>query len=278
METPEPLNPFEAMIKSLPVEIQLTVEKLLRGFGITNRNDPLVQIVTALGLYAAYYEKIPARVTQAGEQIESQNQTALKSLDARVRILRGFAVVIQTATDRLATVPQEIVDNFPTQKVAEALRARIDDALHTLPLSQFEASAQRLNGHMGAFIVEAKRNENRIAEALSRLKANAADIANMEIPAVSAWRGGGFFFVGFALAALIWWSAIKPLEQNQADAKNEAGADMKKVVEILYSESFITRKAVGGLLDSQPVILVRRENLKDYSLNPSGDLIVHLNK
>ena len=254
------------MLKSLPLELQVVVERTLRGFGITNNDDPLVQVATALGLYAAYFEKIPERITDAGKTIDTQNAAALAALDIRLRVMRGFAVIIQTATDRLGTVPQEIVDQFPSQAVAEALRKDIDAALKTLPLSKFEESVNRANTNMGTFITDAKTHNDKLEKELSRLQKNAADIADLAIPGVSWWRDAGFILLSAGVTALVmWWFVVK------ADA-----AEMKSMVD---SEGFIGTRAVAGYYNDQPVIIIPKDYFKDAKVDETtGNLTVHLNK
>jgi hypothetical protein len=264
---PKPPNPFEAMLKSLPLELQVAVERTLRGFGITNNDDPLVQVVTALGLYAAYFEKIPERITDAGTTIDTQNAAALGQLDIRLRVMRGFAVIIQNATDRLGAVPQEIVDKFPTQAVADELRRQIDDALKTLPLSKFEESVNRVNTSMGTFINEAKTHSDKIGSELSRLKDQANSISNLELPYVSWRRDVGFILLSAGVTALLmWWFAVRPA-QSQVET-------------VLNNASFIAaRVSTGTDNNGLPFIFIPKDELNsDPVKQANGDELITLTK
>ena len=259
-------NPFEAMLKVLPLEIQLEVERVLRGFGITHNDDPLVHVMVALGLFAAYYDKIPQRVRDAGETIASENKAALAALDQRVQTLRGLGTVFQKATDRLGAAPQEIVDRFPTLQIAHQIRDKIEVALKTLPLTQFEAAAKQINGNMGTFVQEAKTSQEKIEKDVVRLQKNAADIAKLAIPGISIWRDAFFVTVSVVLTAFIMWFFV--LSSNQAQVQS-----------VLNYQGFLGTRALTGDINGVPSIVVLRYNLKSYTVDPTtGNLIVQLNK
>jgi hypothetical protein len=267
-----PPNPFEAMLQTLPSEIRATVLAMLRDFRIVHKDDPILQLMMVLGLYAAYFQKIPERIIQAGKTNEAQSVAALDALDVRLRNMRAFTVAIQKATDRLTAAPQEIADKFPVEQIANELRAQIDTRLKMLPLGQFEESTERVNRNLEMFLTQAAEHFDKIETELSRIQKLAAEIAKLELPKVSWWRDAGFITVGAVIAALLlWWFMVVPMQKSQPD--------MKAVADLLASESFIGQKAAGGFLDDQPVIIIKKENLKDAHVDPtSGSLIIHLNR
>jgi hypothetical protein len=163
-------------------------------------------------------------------------------------------------------VPQEIADKFPAMQIAEGLRGQIDDALRTLPITEFEKKANTITSSMGTFIKDAKASQDTIERELSRLQKNAADIANLGIPSVSWWRDFGFLLGGGILASLVmWWFVVKADE-----------AQMKSMV---GSEGFIGTRAVAGYYNDEPIIMIPKDNLKDAKIDPAtGNLMVHLNK
>jgi hypothetical protein len=94
---------LKKLLEPYPAEIQLQFREAIEKLHIQNPNDPIFELMLVLGLWGTYYQKISGQIVAAGEQMKAQNETALKSLDERVRMLQGLTQTIQQATDKLET-------------------------------------------------------------------------------------------------------------------------------------------------------------------------------
>jgi len=242
------------------------LEVLLKS-KIRSEEDPIFELMEALGLYATYFEKIPLRMTDAATTIENQNAAHLDALDPRLRVMRGSAHIIQVATDRLGRVQEEIVDKFPAQAVADKLRERIDEALKTLPLSELEESVNRVNANTSTVINEVKTHSDKIGSELSRLKDQANSISNLELPYVSWWRDARFILLSAGVTALLmWWFAVRPAQSQVETALNNA--------------SFIAaRVSTGTDSNGQPFIYIPKDELNgDPVKQANGAELITLTK
>jgi hypothetical protein len=117
---------LEELTKDFPDKMRLAVREALDRTRIQNPNDPIYELMIVLGIWAKYYERIPASVKEAGDGLERKNAVMLTSLDTRMALLQKLAQAIQAAVDQLDGAPKAIVDRFPTESLAASIAAKLD--------------------------------------------------------------------------------------------------------------------------------------------------------
>ncbi len=254
-------DPFDQMLSVVPAEIRANVERLLRGFGITNNDDPLVQIITALTLYAAYYQTIPGHIAKEGAIIKRQSDEAALAFEARTEYLRSIVIKLQGALDGLAAVPQDLAKRFPSEKIAEELKSQIIDKLSELPIGEIEKAFERINHNMGVFIKKSDQyvatNETRLAalqkqaETLKQVQSNAQSSSSFAGIVIALIFG---MFFGMALGiTFVWVTEVEP---------------------ILRTESVVAKNTMAGEADQGPILYVAKSKIDAYAADPQGNLTI----
>ncbi len=188
------LHPFEEMLKVVPPDLRANVERLLRGFGITNNDDPVVQLMTILALYAAYYDRIPDKIVDASRSVEKLSQAteerakgSLDALDQRVRLLRDLTVLLQKVTDRLTTVPREIAERFPIEALSDVIFKKLEAELAQLNIPEFRYAIVQAQTTMQNFAIQSAASIDQMKSDIARLTEATEAIKKMHMPRRSWW-------------------------------------------------------------------------------------------
>lgn len=125
---------LEELLVPYPLEVQLKLREALARLHITNPDDPVLELMLALGLWGTFYQKISGQIVEAGRMANLQQTGALQFLNDRLRLLQGLTLMIQRATDQLSSAGDDIVKRFPVDDIVEKTTERIDEAIHSLPI------------------------------------------------------------------------------------------------------------------------------------------------
>lgn len=203
---------LEELTRDFPNDIKLKIRETLDRTKIRNHDDPIFELMIVLGTWARYYQTIPQGVREAGAAVDARSQESMKSFDTRLALLRGLALAIQNAVDRLEGAPQAIVDKFPAEAMAKNIAAKVDVHFKELPLTRVENAVSSLHGTLKTFVGEEARPEEqrpavwglaqRMQDNLDRLQRSAASLAQMKFPdRASVLRDLLFALIG---AGIVW--------------------------------------------------------------------------
>lgn len=208
MEIPSIL---EELLTPYPVEIQLKLREALARLHITNPDDPVLELMLALGLWGTFYQKISGQIVEAGRRADQQQTIALEILDDRLRLLQGLTLIIQRATDRLSSAGNDIVNRFPVDEIVQRTTERIDSAIQSLPIDGLLRIVVTTREEMADLSRFAERAADKLKANAQTMEDCASRLAGSGLPAVSfAWYAGCVAF-GFALATFaFWWLGHAP--------------------------------------------------------------------
>jgi hypothetical protein len=264
---------LEELTRDFPEKMRLSVREALDRTRIQNPNDPIYELMIVLGIWAKYYERIPAAVKEAGDGLERKNTVMLGSLDTRVELLQKLAQAVQAAVDQLDGAPKAIVERFPIEALAGTIAAKLDARFQALPLTKLEADLRALDraikelvGNEGGTGLAAKveAGVKSLEEAVKRL-AGAGYVPDQ-------WpRDVAFTFLGAALAGLAMWFAVVRPMQGQSE-------QLEEVTRAAYNAGYITRKAITGSLEGKPLIRVDGGNIEHSEKAKDGTVTIYLKK
>lgn len=196
---------LKKLLEPYPPDVRAQCWEAVEKLHIRNPDDPIFELMLALGLWGTYYQKISGEIVEAGRQSGAQNDAALKSLDERVRLLQGLAQIIQQATDRLSGAGAEIVKNFPVEQIAEKITARLDETINTLPIKELEGAVVSARLEMDNAARSAKGTVERLDAATKQMEDAARRINQTNLPRLSAgwivlWLVTGAAIAGFGIS------------------------------------------------------------------------------
>lgn len=262
---------LEELTRGFPDKLRLELREALDRSGIRNPNDPVYELMLVLGIWAKYYESIPAAIETAAEEIRSGHQGALASLDGRLEQLRKLAQAIQTAIDQLDGAPQAIVERFPAESLARTIAAKLDARFQAVPLLKLEkdlqtlrSAVEELTGKDGGSGLAAK-----VEQGIKRLEESARKLRDCGyVP--DRWSRDMLFalFGAAVMGTMIWWGAVRPMR--------EQSARLEEVTRAAYSAGYLTRKAAVGLLEGKPAIRVEGTGLDRLEKARDGTVTLFL--
>lgn len=132
---------LEELTKNFPQSIKLNLRVAMDQTRIRNPNDPIYELMVVLGVWAAYYETIPGKIRDVEKSV-------MQSLDSRIELLQKHARTVQTAVDRMDSLPSQIVDQFPSDTLAASIAKKIDGHFQSLPLTKLERDLKSLENSM----------------------------------------------------------------------------------------------------------------------------------
>jgi hypothetical protein len=265
---------LQELMKDFPEEIRLKLREAVDRTRIQNPNDPIYELMIVLGVWAQYYQSIPASIKAAGESVGRQNYKLHESLDRRVEVLHTIAQEIQAAVDQLEGMPKTIVDQFPSEALAKNIARKIDERFHALPTTKLETELRSLAAAMES--VTGKSGQKGLAEKLDKELAGLTGcVERMEKKgyAPDQWpRDVLFTTVGVLLAGIVMmlcvWLFEKPVQQIQPD--------MSKVDELsalLRKNTFISQYATVQINEKNERVLVVPANRVESATKESDGAI-----
>ncbi|HRJ71577.1 MAG TPA: hypothetical protein PLS03_05095 [Terrimicrobiaceae bacterium] len=193
---------LEELLAPYPVEVQLRLREALARLRITNPDDPVLELMLALGLWGTFYQKISGQVLEAGRMADLQQTSALEFLDDRLRLLQGLAVIIQRATDRLSSAGDDIVNRFPVDDIVQKTTERIDEAIQSLPIDGLLRTVVTTREEMADLGRFAERAADKLETSAQTMEDCAMRLTGMGLSTVSL---AGCVILGFALATFAFW-------------------------------------------------------------------------
>jgi hypothetical protein len=256
-----PDTSIDRLLRLSPAHLRPEIESLLRRIRLIDPEDSVIQLMLALSLYATYYQTIPHQMAEVAENMGKDNRAHLTALDTRVKTLREMATILQTASDRLEKVPQEIVNRFPTDKVAEQLHLKVELALKNIKLAGLETLIRSLNGEVKKF----NESANILQTNSERLKQSAESINQAQLRYVSGGRDTYFFLAGAFFGTLV--------------TSLFGGLYIAYLMSLIHTQGFIGERAAVGIYDGEPVIIISKDQLDGPPLqNKNGDFEIKLKK
>lgn len=196
---------LEELLVPYPIEVQLKLREALARLHITNPDDPVLELMLALGLWGTFYQKISGQIVEAGRMADLQQTSALEFLNDRLRLLQGLTLSIQRATDRLSSAGDDIVNRFPVDDIVEKTTMRIDDAIQSLPIDGLLRTVVTTREEMADLGRFAERAADKLEASVQTMEDCTRQLTGSGLPAVSfAWYAGCVAF-GFALAIFAFW-------------------------------------------------------------------------
>ncbi len=208
MEIPSVL---EELLHPYPVEIQLKLREALERLHITNPNDPILELMLALGLWGTFYQKISGQIVEAGRVADQQRGEALDLFNDRLRLLQGLTLTIQRATDRLSTAGEDIANRFPVDDIVQRTTDRIDAAIQSLPIDGLLRTVVTTREEMATLGRFAENAANKLETGAQMVEDCAQRLTDAGLPRVSFGWSAGCVLFGFALAFFaFWWFGYAP--------------------------------------------------------------------
>lgn len=202
---------LEELLKPYPVEVQLKLREALERLRLTNPNDPILELMLALGLWGTFYQRISGQIVEAGRLADQQRGEALNILDERLRLLQGLTQTIQQATDRLSTAGEEIVKRFPVEDIVQKTTDRIDAAIQSLPIDGLLRTVVTTREEMATLGRFAERAADKLEAGAQMVEDCAKRLTDAGLPRVSFTWSAGCLIFGFALAFwAFWWFGYGP--------------------------------------------------------------------
>lgn len=202
MEVPSVL---EELLTPYPVEIQLKLREALSRLHITNPDDPVLELMLALGLWGTFYQKISGQIVEAGRMADLQQTSAFEFFDARVRLLQGLTLIIQRATDRLSSAGDDIVSRFPVDDIVQKTTERIDEAIQSLPIDGLLRTVVTTREEMADLGRFAQRAADKLETGAQMVEECARRLTDARLPRVSFGWSVACVIFGFALAFFAFW-------------------------------------------------------------------------
>lgn len=200
---------LEELLAPYPVEIQLKLREALARLHITNPDDPILELMLALGLWGTFYQKISGQVVEAGRMADVQQTSAFEFFDDRIRLLQGLTLIIQRVTDRLSSAGDDVVNRFPVDDIVQKMAERIDAAIQSLPIDGLLRTVVTTREEMADLGRFAERAADKLEASAQTMVDCTTRLTNSEFSAFG-WSAGYVAF-GFALATFaFWWLGQKP--------------------------------------------------------------------
>jgi len=211
MSDPEILSVLEELLRPYPVEIQLKLREALERLHITNPDDPVLELMLALGLWGTFYQKISCQIVEAGRMADLQQTSAFEFFNDRLRLLQGLTLTIQRATDRLSTAGEDIVKRFPVDDIVQKTTDRIDASVQSLPIEGLLRTIVTTREEMATLGRFAKNAADKLETGAQMVEDCARRLTDAGLPRVSFGWSAGCVLFGFALAFFaFWWFGYGP--------------------------------------------------------------------
>ncbi|CAN5626010.1 hypothetical protein BH09VER1_BH09VER1_14230 [soil metagenome] len=202
---------LEELLQPYPVEVQLKFREALARLHLTNPDDPVVELMLALGLWGTFYQKISGQIVEAGQLADQQRGEALDTFNERLRLLQGLTLTIQQATDRLSAAGDEIVKRFPVDDIVQKTTDRIDAAIQSLPIDGLLRTVVTTREEMADLGRFAQRAADKLEAGAQMVETCARRLTDAGLPRVSFGWSAGCVIFGFALAFFaFWWLGYAP--------------------------------------------------------------------
>jgi hypothetical protein len=202
---------LEELLQPYPVEVQLKFREALARLHLTNPDDPVLELMLALGLWGTFYQKISGQIVEAGWLADQQRGEALDMFNERLRLLQGLTLTIQQATDRLSSASDEIVERFPVDDIVQKTTDRIDAAIHSLPIDGLLRTVVTTREEMADLGRFAQRAADKLETGAQMVEECARRLTDAGLPRVSFGWSAGCMIFGFALAFFaFWWFGYGP--------------------------------------------------------------------
>jgi hypothetical protein len=202
---------LEELLRPYPVEIQLKLREALERLHITNPNDPVLELMLALGLWGTFYQKISGQIVEAGRLADQQRGEALDFFNERLRLLQGLTLTIQRATDRLNSAGDDIVNRFPVDDIVQKTTDRIDAAIQSLPIDGLLRTVVTTREEMATLGRFAENTADKLETGAQMVEDCARRLTDAGLPRVSFGWSAGCVLFGFALAFFaFWWFGYAP--------------------------------------------------------------------
>lgn len=203
---------LEELLQPYPVEVQLKFREALERLHITNSNDPVLELMLALGLWGTFYQKISGQIVEAGRLADQQRGEALDTLNERLRLLQGLTQTIQQATDRLSSAGDDIEERFPVDDIVQKTTDRIDAAIQSLPIDGLLRTVVTTREEMATLGRFAERAADRLENGAQMVEECSRRLTDAGLPRVSFAWSAGCIISGFALAFFaFWWFGYGPM-------------------------------------------------------------------
>lgn len=200
---------LEELLAPYPVEIQLKLRETLARLHITNPDDPVLELMLALGLWGTFYQKISGQIVEAGRLAELQQASAFEFFDERIRLLQGLTLIIQRATDRLSSAGDDIINQFPVDDIVQKTTDRIDLAIQSLPIDGLLRTVVTTREEMADLGRFAERAADKLEASVQTMEDCTSRLAGFGWLSF-AWSAGCVLF-GSALATFaFWWLGQRP--------------------------------------------------------------------
>ncbi len=196
---------LEDLLRPYPVEIQLKLREALERLHITNPNDPVLELMLALGLWGTFYQKISGQIVEAGRLADEQRGEALDMFNERLRLLQGLTLTIQRATDRLSTAGEDIVIRFPVDDIVQKATDRIDAAIQSLPIEGLLRTVVTTREEMATLGRFAENAADKLVAGAQMVEDCAQRLTDAGLPRVSFGWSAGCVLFGVALAFFAFW-------------------------------------------------------------------------
>ncbi len=193
---------LEELLAPYPVEVQLKLREALARLRITNPDDPVLELMLALGLWGTFYQKISGQVLEAGRMADLQQTSAFEFLDDRLRLLQGLAVIIQRATDRLSFAGDDIINRFPVDDIVQKTTDRIDEAIQSLPIDGLLRTIVTTREEMADLGRFAERAADKLEASAQTMEDCTKRLTSLGLSTISL---AGCIIFGFALATFAFW-------------------------------------------------------------------------
>jgi hypothetical protein len=243
---PSPSSALETILTGLPPETKAQVLQLVVDANLTDKDDILYQIIAVLGIYAAYFERIPNQIAdnlhirlsslqESAAQLQKVSADGHQKLQeegvALIGALQEFVILTQSvksetsqALEKTATHLQELSDKFSQEirdkvvtKTLDELVSKIDSTLQSS--EQILTRALETNRQAGE---EITRTTGQLLEQ-SRSQLEAAQKFDSQktrrvYAALSTLWG---LTLGLCLGATAWWISQQYFQTNLSSLGTE---------------------------------------------------------
>lgn len=243
---PAPASALETILVDLPAETKAKVLQIVVDANLTDQNDILYQIVAVLGIYAAYFERVPSKISdKLHARLSSLQECAAQlqkvSADGHLKLqeegvaligaLQEFVILTQSvktetsqALEQTAKHLQELSEKFSQEirdkvvsKTLDELVVKVDSTLQSS--EQILTRALETNRQAGD---EITRTTNQLLEQSKDQMKAAHEFDSSKTrrlyAAVSTLWG---LTLGICLAAVTWWTSQQYYQRSLAKLGEE---------------------------------------------------------
>jgi hypothetical protein len=272
MSNPSPAKPtlLEELTSQFPDKIRMALLESLRRAKIQNPNDPILELMLVLGIWGKYYEAIPQRIKEAGDDVDQKVMQMINVLERQVLLLYNLSQTVQKAAAQFEGAPQAILDRFPAEKLAGSIAAKLDAQFQKLPLTQMEADLKTLRIAMTPLLGTPwnKGIAEQIKQSLDSLQLSTQRLADSGfVPKRGPVEMAVAASAALLTAAMVWGFVVAPMRDREPS--------MREISHVLREERFISQHVSAGINEQgMPIMIIPAAQIKSAQKDKAGNLTI----